>query len=95
LRALVATPDKDKGYGGTNRGRYSNPELDAKIEEALATLDDAEREKLLQEASELVVKDYGILPLHYEVTSWATRKGLAYEPRADQYTMAMSVTKAD
>src|SRR3546814_4196064 len=26
LRALVATPDKVKGYGGTNRGRYSNPE---------------------------------------------------------------------
>ncbi len=95
LRALVATPDKDKGYGGTNRGRYSNPALDALIEQALATLDEAEREKLLQQASEMVIQDYGILPLHYEVTSWATREGLAYEPRTDQYTMAMSVTKAE
>ncbi|SMF19144.1 peptide/nickel transport system substrate-binding protein [Tistlia consotensis] len=94
LRALVATPDKEKGYGGTNRGRYSNPAVDAKIDEALQTLDDAGREKLLQEASDLVIKDYGILPLHYEVTSWATRKGLAYEPRTDQYTSAMSVTQA-
>lgn len=94
LRALVATPDKEKGYGGTNRGRYSNPALDALIEQALATLDEAEREKLLQQASAMVIQDYGILPLHYEVTSWATRDGLVYEPRTDQYTTAMSVSKA-
>ena len=52
------------------------------------------REKLLQQASETVIQDYGILPLHYEVTSWATRDGLVYEPRTDQYTTALSVSKA-
>jgi peptide/nickel transport system substrate-binding protein len=95
LRALVATRNKDKGFGGTNRGRYSNPALDALIEKALATVDDAERESVLREASALVMKDYGILPLHYEVTSWAVRKGLTYEPRADQYTLAKSVRSAN
>ncbi len=95
LRALVATRDKEKGYGGTNRGRYSNPELDALLDEALSTVDDAEREKLLQEAMAVAMKDYAILPLHYEVTSWAFRKGITYTPRTDQYTLATSVKPTD
>jgi peptide/nickel transport system substrate-binding protein len=94
LTALVATPNKEKGMGGTNRGRYSNPEMDALLEKALGTVDDAEREKLLQQASEVVIDDYGILPLHFEVTPWAYRKGLTYEPRTDQATLAMSVEPA-
>ncbi len=91
LRALVATRNKEKGFGGTNRGRYSNPEMDAVLEEALRTVDDSKREKLLQKASKLVMDDYGIIPLHFEVTPWATRKGLKYIPRADQSTRAMMV----
>ncbi|MEO3428988.1 ABC transporter substrate-binding protein [Pelagibius sp. CAU 1746] len=91
LRALVATRNKDKGYGGTNRGRYSNPDLDALIDQALATVDDDKREKILQQASGVVMADYGILPLHFEVTPWAFRKGITYTPRADQYTLALGV----
>jgi peptide/nickel transport system substrate-binding protein len=94
LRALVATPDKAKGYGGTNAGRYSNPALDALIDKALATVDDDKREALLQEASQVVMQDYGILPLHFEVTPWAFRKGIAFKPRVDQYTLALGVKPA-
>ncbi|NIA70645.1 ABC transporter substrate-binding protein [Pelagibius litoralis] len=95
LRALVATRDKEKGMGGTNRGRYSNPELDAMIEKALATVDDDKREAILREASQVAMKNYAILPLHYEVTPWAYRKGLSYTPRTDQYTIATGVTPAN
>jgi len=94
LTALVATPNTEKGMGGTNRGQYSNPEMDALLEQALATVDDREREKLLQQASQVVIDDYGILPLHFEVTPWAYREGLTYEPRTDQATLAMSVEPA-
>ena len=48
LRALAATPSREKGMGGTNRGRYSNPAMDAKLEEAMRTVDDKKREALLQ-----------------------------------------------
>jgi|TARA_R110002072_G_scaffold4706_15_gene32933 peptide/nickel transport system substrate-binding protein len=91
LRALVATRDKDRGYGGTNRGRYSNAKLDGLIEQALQTVDEKAREKLLMEASKVAMEDYAILPLHYEVTPWALRKGLTYDARADQYTLATGV----
>lgn len=93
LRALVATPDKDKGMGTTNKGRYSNPKMDAVLEEALKTVDDAKRETLLQQASKMALDDQALIPIHIEVTPWATRKGLTYKARADQYTLANGVTR--
>jgi len=91
LKSLLATWDKSKGMGASNRGRYSNPEMDQLVVQALATVDDAKREKLLQKATEVAIGDLGIIPLHYQVNAWATRKGLAYNPRTDEYTIAMSV----
>ncbi len=93
LRSLLHTYDKARGFGASNRGRYSNPEVDKIIEDALATVDDAKREKLLQKATELAINDLGIIPLHYQVNTWATRTGLAYVPRADEATLIMSVVK--
>ena len=77
--------------GASNRGRYSNPEVDKLVAQALATVDDAKREKILQQATELAIGDLGIIPLHYQVNTWATRKGLAYIPRTDEYTIAMGI----
>ncbi|TMJ26508.1 MAG: ABC transporter substrate-binding protein [Alphaproteobacteria bacterium] len=91
LRALAATPSREKGMGGTNRGRYSNPAMDAKLEEAMRTVDDTKREALLQEASRLVRADYGLLPLYFELSVWALRRDLSYAGRADQATLAQFV----
>jgi peptide/nickel transport system substrate-binding protein len=91
LRALAATPSREKGMGGTNRGRYSNPAMDGKLEEAMRTVDDKRREALLQEASRLVIADHGLLPLHFELSVWAMRSGLTYAGRADQATLAQFV----
>ena len=91
LKSLLHTYDKAHGFGASNRGRYSNAEVDKLIEDALATVDDAKREKLLQQATEVAIEDLGIIPLHYQVNVWATRKGLAYTPRTDEYTLATSV----
>ncbi len=94
LKSLVATPDKDRGMGPTNPGGYSNPKMDDLLVKALGTIDDAKRGALLAEASRTVMADYGALPLHFEMTTWAFRKDLAYTPRADQFTQATLVTKA-
>ena len=76
LVALVATMDPKTGMGHTNRGRYSNPELDALIKEAQTTVDDAKREAILRKASKLAMSDTPLVPLHFEVTPWALKKGL-------------------
>ena len=77
--------------GPSNRGRYGNPKVDQILAQALATVDDAKRDKLLQEASEVAIGDYGIIPLHYQINLWGTRKGFTYVPRADEYTLAQFV----
>jgi peptide/nickel transport system substrate-binding protein len=91
LRALAATPSREKGMGGSNRGRYSNPAMDARLEEAMRTVDNGKREALLQQASRLVMADYGLLPLHFELSVWAMRRDLSYAGRADQATLAQFV----
>ena len=35
--------------------------------------------------------DYGALPLHFEMTTWAFRKEPDYAPRLDQHTQATLV----
>ncbi|MBB4015992.1 MULTISPECIES: ABC transporter substrate-binding protein [Chelatococcus] len=94
LNALVVTPNKDTGGGHTNRGRYSNAEVDALVMEAQRTIDDAKREELLQKASKIAMDDYALLPLHFEVTPWAFKKTLSYTPRVDQYTLVTEVKPA-
>jgi peptide/nickel transport system substrate-binding protein len=94
LRALVATPSPERGAGWANKGRYSNAELDARLAEALRALDVEKRGALLQEASRLVMEDYAVLPLYFEVSTWALRKGLSYAGRVDQFTLAWLVTSS-
>jgi peptide/nickel transport system substrate-binding protein len=93
LKSLVATFDKVKGMGTANRGRYSNPELDKVIDQALATVDDEKRGALLAKASEIAINDVGVIVSHYQLNTWATRKGLKYEPRTDEYTIAQGVSQ--
>ena len=88
LKSLLATYNANKGMGASNRGRYSNPKMDTVLDQALATVDDARREKLLQQATEIGVGDLGIIPLYHQHNLWATRRGVVYEPRADERTLA-------
>jgi peptide/nickel transport system substrate-binding protein len=94
LKALLATLDKSRGYGGTNAGRYSNPAMDDVLTEALRTVDDDARQELLRKASRMAMEDFAIIPLHYEVSPWAMKATIDYTPRADQYTLPYRVRVA-
>lgn len=94
LRGLLATFDAASGLGASNRGRWSNPAFDAAMRSAMATTDDAGREALLRQATEIAMDDLGLIPLHHEMATWAMRRGYAHRPRTDQYTQAMDVAPA-
>ncbi|WP_245615252.1 ABC transporter substrate-binding protein [Muricoccus aerilatus] len=89
---LIGTYDQAKRFGSTNYGRYTNPQLDALTERATSTLDDKERERLLQQGVKMSMDDLAFIPLFQLVNIWALKRGLAYEARADERTLAMSVT---
>ncbi len=92
LRSLLATTDRAAGLGVANRGRYSNPALDALIRQALGTVDDTARRGLLERASEVAMADQAIVPILYQVNIWATRGNIAYAARADEMTLARFFT---
>ena len=93
LRALAATPDPKIGFGTTNPGGYSNKEMDDLLKKALATVDDKQRNTMLAQASRVVMADFAVIPLHFEVTVWAFKKGLNYVGQTNQYTRPDKITQ--
>ncbi len=91
LKSLIHTYDKSKGFGAANRGRHSNPEIDALIEQALRTVDDEKRQDLLAKATEMAIANVAVIPTHFQVNTWAAKKGIKYIARTDEYTIAVGV----
>lgn len=92
LRSLIATPNKERGFGTINFSGYTNPALDSLLEQAMETMDGPKRRQLLQQASNLGIEDFGIVPIHYEVNLWAMKKGIDYAGRWDQETSVPEIT---
>jgi peptide/nickel transport system substrate-binding protein len=92
--ALIATPDRARGRGTSNRSLYSNPAFDTLVDRALTTLDPAAREVVYREATRLAMRDYAIIPLHHQVNIWASRRGVRVTARNDEETHAMSMVPA-
>ncbi|MCC7428998.1 MAG: ABC transporter substrate-binding protein [Alphaproteobacteria bacterium] len=94
LRSLVATFDRNTGFGAANRGRFSNPEMDGLLRQALGTVDDERREQILIRATEVAMRDVGIIPIHNQINYWAHRRAVQVTARADELSQAMSVRPA-
>ncbi len=92
LRSLLGTYDPARGFGASNRMRYSNPAFDALMEQALRTVDDKPRAELLGRAIDLAIgTDAAVVPLYFQLSVWASRRGFEYAPRADETTEVMSL----
>ncbi len=63
LTQVLATVDEKNNLGSNNRGRYSNPEFDKVIKSAMVEMNQARREKLLQQAAVIAFDDAGIIPI--------------------------------
>jgi len=94
LNSLLVTPNKEKGQGTTNRSRYSNPDMDKLVAESATQMDDAQRAGTLAKASEVAMADFAMLPIHFEHSVWAMKKGISFKGRADQQTMVQYATVA-
>lgn len=94
LRGLLGARDMERGVGVSNYGHYSNPELDALVGQAVEVFDDGRRQVLLQAAMHIARQDLGVIPLHFQNATWATRAGIIYTPRNDEFTLIRDVSPA-
>jgi len=91
---VLATADAAKGLGVSNWGRYSNPRVDALLDQATAEIDDAKRAAILRSAVQTVSDDVAVIPLFHYKNIWAARKGLVVTPLISDRTTATMVTPA-
>lgn len=84
---LLHTVDPKNGYGGLNGASYSNPALDKQFAIAQETIDVAKRKKALQKLNEMAMAAVAVIPLHYQESDYAVRKGMGidFTPRADSW----------
>jgi len=94
MRNIIGTVSRERGWGASNRGRYSNAELDAKLEVSLAELDEAKREAMLIDIQRMAAEDVAVIPLHIQTNIWAMRRTLTHLPRVDELTRAQDVRPA-
>lgn len=90
LGPLLETYGDNAGQG--NRGRYSSAEFDAALDQARKTLNDDEREAMLQKATGIAIADMGIIPLFFLDNTWAMKAEINYEGRSDGYTLPYYIT---
>jgi peptide/nickel transport system substrate-binding protein len=41
----------------------------------------------------MAIENVAIIPTHFQVNTWAAKKGLKYIARTDEYTLAIGVVK--
>ncbi|MBW8269843.1 ABC transporter substrate-binding protein [Caldovatus aquaticus] len=88
VAALLLTPGRAPGWGVANRAGYSSAEVEALYTRAIAEPHRDLRLRHWREAVSAAMADAPILPLHHQVNIWATRRGLTYTPRPDEFTLA-------
>jgi len=84
-------PSQNIGVG--NRGGYFNMVVDKKLAMQMEETDFPKRETLIQESIDLVMKDIGFIPTHYQKNIWAHRPDLVYAGHTNEKTKAMLVSK--
>ena len=94
LRNILATVSRERGWGASNRGRFSNPQLDTLLEQSLVEMDEAKRERLVIDAMRIGMQEVGVIPLHIQTNIWATRRGFEHTARNDELTRAQDLRPA-
>ena len=78
--SALASSDKSKKRGASQKGSYSNPKIDALLDTIDNTADDAKREVALKKAVKLVNEDLPFFMTHYERFPLAMKKTVSYTP---------------
>lgn len=87
LSTVVHGRDPAGGFGAGNRGGFSDAKLDAAIR-AAAELGGAAREPALRATMRATLERVPLVPLYNAGTVAAARRGVLYEPRMDEQTVA-------
>jgi peptide/nickel transport system substrate-binding protein len=92
---VLATFDRERRTGSANSRRFSSPEFDAMLARAETIMDDEQREAAIRGLVRWTAENVPMFPLVHLNNVWALRRGLTYEARMDERTLAMGVRAAN
>ena len=97
LRTVLHSNDAQRRLGSSNRGRYSNPRVDALIRASLAELDDAKRNAMMAEAFDVAEgEDVAVISLYHPTYDYIMRRSrVSYQPHTLGRTWAMLARPTD
>lgn len=88
--------ERKGSFGRTNRGRYSNPALEKKMDEANQVMDEAKRDKLRDPISEEIYATYYVIPLYFQENVFGFSKKIkGAKSRVDERLFAHELKRAD
>lgn len=68
--------------------------FDAALKRSLTQFDEAKRLARLREATRIAFNDIAVVPLYWPVVHWAAKKGIVYESRRSEETLAQKASLA-
>ncbi|MEZ5478787.1 MAG: ABC transporter substrate-binding protein [Thiolinea sp.] len=77
----------------SNSGRYFSEALEQQIKKALTRTEPTLKTRYLREASEMAMRDLGIIPMFFVPEIWAIRQDMEFKPSDTFYTEAYYVDK--
>ncbi|MEL6980481.1 MAG: ABC transporter substrate-binding protein [Pseudomonadota bacterium] len=80
LQSLLHSRAPQLNLGAQNQSRFSNPEFDDLVQQALVEVDAGAREALQQEAMRILMDETALVPLFTQVAVYGGRKGLRFAP---------------
>ncbi|WP_226781137.1 ABC transporter substrate-binding protein [Oceaniglobus trochenteri] len=94
LQSLLHSYDKEAGKGAFNRVRYSNPEFDAALAEAMEEFDPEKQRAMLEDVTRMVFADTPVVPLYWQKAHWAAKTGLTIDGGLSEDTLPQAVSSA-
>ena len=85
---MVYTYNGKPGMGEGNNGHYSNPDVDALLDQASEETDKEKRGELVRRVDAITRDDAGYIPLFFKDNIYGVRDGITYTPRAGDNIMA-------
>lgn len=92
LEEALHSRDSAHRFGGTNFGRYLNPEADRLIEQSGNLQKAEDRLALLKDIQDLAMQDLPWIPLFIEQEMYALDKRFSWQPRSDGFILVQEVS---
>ncbi|GFE66005.1 ABC transporter substrate-binding protein [Litoreibacter roseus] len=92
IRFLASTPNEEKKLGSWNFGDYSNARVDELLPMIQSEIDDAKRQGMLDEVTQILQEETAYVPLYVQPLVWGAQENIELTQRPDDFFILRWVT---